>query len=188
MPTIEALNHFADAGVTPGAALPDTASPDDPHWMLRRARPSDAADVKALFWKLHAFNAGLDPRFALAEDWETSFAPLLERAMGRHDALCLLARARHTGQPCRLALATIHRDVGLWRFHEWVEVEALYVEDRWRGRGVAAALLARACIWANSVGQPVGQLYVTASNEQALQFYRREGFELTQAILRKVLA
>jgi GNAT superfamily N-acetyltransferase len=77
--------------------------------------------------------------------------------------------------------------MGLWRRREWVEVEALYVEDRWRGRGVAAALLARACAWATRVGQPVVQLYVTASNERALRFYRREGFELTQTILRKVL-
>ncbi len=45
----------------------------------------------------------------------------------------------------------------------------------------------RACVWAVSVGQPVVQLYVTANNERALRFYRQEGFQQTQAILRKVL-
>jgi ribosomal protein S18 acetylase RimI-like enzyme len=37
------------------------------------------------------------------------------------------------------------------------------------------------------LGQPVVQLYVTASNERALRFYQREGFHQAQAILRRVL-
>ncbi len=155
--------------------------------MLCRARRHDAAAVKALFWKLHAFNAGLDPRFALTEDWEAQLDPTLDQALGGREVLCLIARERGTGQPCGFALAAIHRDAGLWRHHEWVEVEALYVAEEWRGRALAAALLARACAWAVSVGQPVVQLYVTANNERALRFYRQEGFQQTQAILRKVL-
>ncbi len=188
MATIAALDHSADTGVRRGVELPRTASPHDHGWVLRRARPSDAAAVKALFWKLHAFNAGLDPRFALAEDWEAQFDPTLDQALGGREVLCLIARERDTGRPCGFALAAIHRDSGLWQHHEWVEVEALYVEEEWRGRTLAVALLARACGWADSVGQPVVQLYVTASNERALRFYRREGFQQTQAILRRVLA
>ena len=76
----------------------------------------------------------------------------------------------------------------MWRYRDWVEVEALYVEDEWRGQGCGAALLASTCGWAESVGLPVVQLYVTASNKHALDFYRRQGFRETQAILRKVPA
>jgi ribosomal protein S18 acetylase RimI-like enzyme len=156
-------------------------------WVLRRARRSDAPAVKALFWKLHAFNTSLDRRFALANDWEAHVDPLLDQALGGRGVLCLIARERGTGAPCGFALAAIHRDSSLWQYHEWVEVEALYVEEKWRGLALAAELLARACAWAVAVGQPVVQLYVTASNERALRFYQREGFNQTQAILRRVL-
>jgi GNAT superfamily N-acetyltransferase len=66
-------------------------------------------------------------------------------------------------------------------------VEALYVEDGWRRHGFAAALVAGACDWANRVGQPIVQLYVTASSAHALTFYERQGFCQTQVIMRKVL-
>jgi GNAT superfamily N-acetyltransferase len=163
------------------------ASRHEQGWVLRRARRSDAPTVKTLFWKLHAFNAGLDSRFALADDWEAQFDPMLDQALDDRGVLCLIAREHVTGEPCGLALAAIHRDSSLWRYHEWIEVEALYVEEKWRGQALAAELLAWACAWASAVGQPVVQLYVTASNERALRFYQREGFHQTQAILRRVL-
>jgi GNAT superfamily N-acetyltransferase len=187
MATIAAGGDSAAAGVRRKTALLETARVHKHGWVVRRARPSDARAVKALFWKLHAFNADLEPRFALAQDWEAHVDPLLDQAFKGNERLCLLARQRDTGEPGGFPLAAIHRDSGLWRHHEWVEVEALYVEAAWRGCGLAAELLARACAWAAEMGQPVIQFYVTATNERALRFYRREGFQHTQAILRKVV-
>jgi GNAT superfamily N-acetyltransferase len=187
MATIAVLGGSVEAVLRNAAVLVGMALRHEPGWVLRRARQSDTPAVKALFWKLHAFNAGLDSRFALADDWEAQFDPMLDQALGGRGVLCLIARERDTGAPCGFALAAIHRDSSLWRYHEWVEVEALYVEEAWRGQALAAELLARACAWADAVGQPVVQLYVTASNERALRFYQREGFDQTQAILRRVL-
>jgi GNAT superfamily N-acetyltransferase len=147
----------------------------------------DIAAVKALFHNLHTFNASLDPRFALSEEWESHFDATMAEALRQSESLCLIACEAQSGQPRGFVLATIHRDLRMWRYRDWVEVEALYVEDAWRGNGLAAALLARACAWANRVGQPVVQLYVTASNAHALTFYQRKGFRQTQAIMRKVL-
>jgi ribosomal protein S18 acetylase RimI-like enzyme len=144
--------------------------------------------VKALFCKLHAFNSALDPRFALAEHWETHFHAAIQQALCGNEALGLIVCAIGTDQPCGFALAAVHRDAGMWRYHEWVEVEALYVEEAWRGRGLAATLLACACEWAGSVGQRDVQLYVTASNARAIRFYRRQGFCETQVIMRTALA
>lgn len=155
---------------------------------IQWAQPADIAEIKVLFGKLHAFNAALDPRFALSEEWASHFDAAIQQALSGSDSLCLLAREADTGLPCGFALAEVHRDSGMWRYREWVEVEALYVEDTWRGRGLAEALLAHACEWADSIGQPAVQLYVTASNERAIRFYRHEGFRETQAIMRKVLA
>lgn len=181
------LDRPANADVQLTRSLPAAAC-DGLEWAISRAQSGDIAAVRVMFLKLHAFNSDLDPRFALSADWEAHFDTMLQHALRDAGSLCLIAREPGTGRPCGLALAAVHRDSGMWRYHEWVEVEALYVDDAWRGCGLADALLARACDWAESIGQPVVQLYVTASNERAINFYRREGFSQTQAIMRRVLA
>ena len=157
-------------------------------WAIRQIQPEDVTAIRVLFRRLHAFNSALDPRFALSEQWEAHFERVMSEALRGTDVLCLIACETGTDRPCGFTLAAVHRDSGMWRYREWVEVEDLYVDDAWRGSGLADALLSRVCEWAESVGQSVVQLYVTASNERAINFYRREGFSQTQAIMRRVLA
>ena len=164
----------------------DDRAPQD--WLVRHMQQADVPAVKAMFRALHIFNASLDPRFALSEAWESHFDAAMRQALHSDTALCLIARATDTDQPCGFALAAVHRDSGMWHYHEWVEVEALYVEDTCRGSGLAEALLDRVCEWADGIGQSVVQLYVTASNERAIHFYQHAGFRTTQEIMRKVLA
>src|SRR5262249_13121066 len=113
-------------------------------WEIHRAQSTEIAEVKELFRNLHIFNAGLDPRFALSEQWEVHFDAAMRRAVCGDDSICLVAKEAGAGALCGFALAAIHRDSDMWRYHEWVEVEALFVEDAWRGSGLAAALLDRA--------------------------------------------
>jgi ribosomal protein S18 acetylase RimI-like enzyme len=157
-------------------------------WEIHRAQHVDVVDVKELFCKLHRFNAALDPRFTLSDQWEAHFSTAMHRALCADDAICFIAREVGGGLPCGFALAALHHDADMWRHHEWVEVEALYVEESWRGSGLAEVLLNRACEWAESIGQFVVQLYVTASNARAIRFYRHCGFRVTQEIMRKALA
>jgi len=167
-------------------ATPTSTLGTDQEWGIRLMRRADVTAVKQLFRQLHAFNAALDPHFALSENWETYFDAVIKEAL-EAKVLCLLAYETGTNRPCGFALAAVHHDSNMWRVHEWVEVEALYVDDAWRGSGLADALLTRACEWAESVGQSLVQLYVTASNERAIRFYQHKGFGETQAIMRKVL-
>ncbi|MFI5273831.1 MAG: GNAT family N-acetyltransferase [Ktedonobacterales bacterium] len=164
------------------------AQPANPGWELKRAQCADLSAVKVLFRRLHVFNTGLDARFALSQEWEAPFEAAMQRALRGDEAICFIARETQTGLPCAFALAAIHHDSDLWRFREWVEVEALFVDDTWHGCGLAEDLLGRTCAWAEGVGQPVVQLYVTASNERAIRFYQHAGFHTTQEIMRKVLA
>jgi len=159
-----------------------------PEWEIHCARHMDVADVKELFCKLHSFNAALDPRFALSDQWEAHFSIAMQRALCADDAICFIAREIGSDLPCGFALAAVHHDSDMWRYHDWVEVEALYVEEDHRGSGLAGILLNRACEWAESIGQLIVQLYVTGSNERAIRFYRHSGFRVTQEIMRKVLA
>jgi GNAT superfamily N-acetyltransferase len=154
-------------------------------WEIAPVGREELAEIKRLFLKLHLYNADLDPRFALAEDWERHFAARIERALLGWDHLALLARDQ--GRPAGFLLAAAHRDSPLWRHREWAEVEALYVERPWRGTGLADDLLGRAFDWAADLGLSAVQLYVTASNTRAIRFYERQGFRSAQAVMRAQL-
>jgi hypothetical protein len=56
------------------------------------------------------------------------------------------------------------------------------------GVAVVKTLLARACEWAECVGQSVVQLYVTASNERAIGYYQHEGFREMQVGCLRMIA
>src|SRR5215469_10382973 len=98
MATHAVLEGSVEAILRNVAAPVGLASRHEQGWVLRRARRRDAPAVKALFWKLHAFNAGLDSRFALADDWEVYFDPMLDQALGGRGVLCLIARECDTGE------------------------------------------------------------------------------------------
>ena len=159
----------------------------DDGWGIRPVGRGDLADLKRLFLKLHLYNDSLDPRFALADDWERHFDGQIGEALTGERRLALLARDRASGRPAGFALAAVQEGGPLWKHRNGVEVEALYVEREWRGTGLAEALMAAALAWAEDLGQPVVQLYVTASNDRAIRFYERRGFRPVQAIMRKVL-
>lgn len=160
--------------------------PPQAAWDIAPVAREEVPGLKQLFLKLHLYNANLDPRFTLAEDWERHFVAHIERALNGRDHLALLARDH--GRPAGFLLAAMHRDSPLWRHREWAEVEALYVERPWRGTGLADVLLDRAFDWAAELGMPAVQLYVTASNTRAIRFYERQGFRPAQTIMRTLLA
>src|SRR5262245_40673890 len=134
MATISVLDRSTNAD--PQRAPREPAARDSREWAIHRIQQTDVAAVKLLFRTLHAFNAALDARFALSEQWETHFSVVIQQALRGDELLCLIARETGADQPCGFALAAVHRDSGMWRYHEWVEVEALYVEEAWRGRGL----------------------------------------------------
>jgi GNAT superfamily N-acetyltransferase len=154
-------------------------------WEIAPVARGEVAVIKSLFFKLHLYNAGLDPRFALAEDWERHLTARIGHAPAGRDHLALLARVG--GQPAGFLLAAVHVDAPLWRYREWAEVEALYVERPWRGTGLADELLGWALDWAAERDLTAVQLYVTTGNTRAISFYERQGFRSAQAVMRTLL-
>ncbi len=86
-----------------------------------------------------------------------------------------------------LLIAAMHTDSPIFRHRCWVEIEALYVDDRYRGKRVAPRLLDEVYRWAAERRVYRLQLYVTASNVRAQAVYVSQGFAMTQAIMRKFL-
>lgn len=153
-----------------------------------RIVPAQLADCDVmvrLFGALHTYNASLDAHFALSDEWETLLRHEFQNTCSQADKLWLLVK--DSNKAVGLLIAAIHTDSPMFRHRRWVEIEALYVADTHRGRGIAQRLLSRAYAWATAQGLPRVQLYVTATNERAQAVYTDQGFTVTQAIMRKSL-
>lgn len=169
-----------------------------PTLKLRTADLADFEAVATLFEALHQFNASLDPRFELADNWRALLHSHFQRTCtAPGGALWLLAcidqpevtaqngriRAKQT-KAVGLLIMEAHQDSPLFKHRRWAELVALYVEPAYRGSGLAARLVAYAQTWAVEHGFDRVQLYVTADNEPAKEFYRRCGFYPAQEIWR----
>ena len=147
---------------------------------VRRAAPGDERAVRDLFRALHAFNAGLEARFALADGWERELASHLAQERATDGGLTLLAW--QGAEPVGLAMVAGHEDSPLFRTRRWPELTALYVAPGVRGAGVADRLLEAGLAWAAARGHAEVRLYVTATNARARRFYGRSGFRPIQEI------
>jgi GNAT superfamily N-acetyltransferase len=58
----------------------------------------------------------------------------------------------------------------------WATVEDVFVEPRWRNRGIGSALVRHCAEWAKDMGAGGVSLQVAARNERGRSFYARLGF------------
>jgi GNAT superfamily N-acetyltransferase len=63
------------------------------------------------------------------------------------------------------------------------EVESIFVDETYRGRGIGSALLEHASAWMDEIGTLEQALFVFAGNDRALPFYARHGFSPRFVIL-----
>jgi len=147
---------------------------------VRLATSDDDAQVHSLFHGLHAFNATLDSRFSLADDWPAVLADHLTHERLHHHGATFLAwlGERAVG----LLMMDGHTDSPLFLDRHWAELIALYVVPDQRGEGVADDLLDEGMAWAKDHGYTRIQLYVTTSNMGAKRFYGRSRFKPIQEI------
>ena len=164
---------------------------------LRTASPADFEAVATLFEALHHFNASLDPRFGLADNWRALLHSHFQHTCTAAGALWLLACIDQPGAAAQngrngakrskavgLLIMEAHQDSPLFKHRRWAELVALYVEPVYRGSGLAAQLVDYAKMWTAEHGFDRMQLYVTADNKPAKEFYRRCGFHPVQEIWR----
>jgi GNAT superfamily N-acetyltransferase len=147
---------------------------------VRQAESGDEWAIRRLFAQLHAFNASLEERFALADGWKRVLTDDLNRERDAGRGVTLLAW--DGADPVGLAMMSGHADSPLFRHRSWAELTALHVAPPARGRGVADLLLAAGCAWAEQRGYTEVRLYVTSANERARRFYARSGFRPIQEI------
>jgi GNAT superfamily N-acetyltransferase len=149
-----------------------------------QASIADTNDLIRLFGELHQYNAMLDPRFELANNWQELVREYLQQSSEADDSAWLIARVGE--RTVGFVLVEVHADSPLYRHRYWAEIVGLYVEPEYRGTAIAEALMQSSYDWAKQRKLRVMQLYVTATNERAQQFYAREGFVVTQYIMRRM--
>jgi ribosomal protein S18 acetylase RimI-like enzyme len=149
------------------------------------AQLNDCDSVIDLFGALHNYNASLDTHFMLADGWENLLCCEFRDTAHHPDHLWMVVK--EGDQAVGLLIAAIHTDSPMFRYRHWVEVEALYVAPSHRCIGIAQRLLDQAYQWTEVQGLSRIQLYVTASNVRAQSVYSDQGFNVTQAIMRKSL-
>ncbi len=156
-----------------------------PSIIINAATPKDTVEVIRLFGELHHFNASLDPRFELADNWRQLVETYIEQMQQSQDSAWLLAR--HDHQTIGFVLVEVHIESPLYRHRRWAEIVGLYVVPEYRGSNVAHLLMDHAYDWALQHKLRIMQLYVTSTNERAQSFYRKQGFADSQLIMRRAL-
>lgn len=149
---------------------------------IRAADQDDVWAVRRLFKGLHDFNAALDPRFTLSENWERYLDEHLKREWEGARSLTLVAWDED--RPIGLLMLAGYSDSPLFQYRHWAEILALYIDAEVRGGMLAFRFVKMAKNWATEHGYGRIQLYVTATNDRAKRFYEKTGFEPVQEIWR----
>ncbi|MEW9107395.1 GNAT family N-acetyltransferase, partial [Paenibacillus sp.] len=65
----------------------------------------------------------------------------------------------------------------IWKEDDYVQIDNVFVREKWRGQGLAKFLLAQALHYAQSHGLTLASLEVLTDNRTALRLYESLGFE-----------
>ncbi len=139
--------------------------------------------VQPLWEKLKAYHANLPWRFA-ADVRRSTFGPRKQE---------LLAKAASG----KLRIELVSASLPLVDFAYCIstvsadgrgEVDSLFVDDGFRGRGIGSELLRRALAWLESAGATSKLVTVAHGNEEALALYRRFGFHPRAIVLQQSLS
>lgn len=147
---------------------------------IAAAGPKQDRAIRGLFHLLHTFNASLQPRFALADGWESVLDEHLARERSDEQSVTFLAW--RGDEPVGLLMIGGHTDSPLFHHRHWAEIMALFVVPAERGTGLAQELMDVARAWAHERGYERVQLFVTSTNTPARRFYHRCGFQPIQEI------
>jgi ribosomal protein S18 acetylase RimI-like enzyme len=155
-------------------------SQTSPNVVYREVGADRLDDVRPLWEALNAYHSQLSPHFAGEVDGRT-FESRKREFLGKAD----------TGK-IRIDLVTAGSDAGDIAYcissvsaKGVTEVDSLFVDARFRGRGMGTELMSRALAWFHATGATAIVVSVMHGNEQAVAFYRRFGFH-PRALVMKI--
>lgn len=135
------------------------------------AGPEGLDEIQKLWEKLNLLHSTLSPYFAdlaMQRTFESRKNELQEKAMTgwlRVD----LARERATGLVIGYVVATLSNAAA-------GEIDSIFVEEAYRGKGVGERLMKRSLSWLDECGARMKSINVAVGNEMVFGFYRKFGF------------
>ena len=139
----------------------------------------DQIDAVRLLWeKLRGHHSPLLAGFPGAMP-PFNFEPSKQEILGKAAAIRIeLVSAAPDGLDIAYCISTVTRD-GLG------EIDSMFVEEAYRGRGIGSELARHALDWLESAGATSKVVTVAHENEQALAFYKRFGFQPRTILLQQ---
>ncbi len=140
---------------------------------LERIAPSNALDFKtARLWALKDSPSAFGSTFA--KESQLSDADWLKRATDWSSDRAVGYLAMDSGGVCGIAAAFLDESDPL-KAH----LVSMWVAPTHRRSGIGKMLIDGTCTWARGRGVHSLQLMVTSNNSAAIEFYKRNGFEMT---------
>jgi GNAT superfamily N-acetyltransferase len=134
--------------------------------------------VRPLWEKLRAHHSPLLPGFPGAMP-PFNFEPRKQELLNKGAAIRIeLVSTRSDGLDIAYCISTVTR-AGLG------EIDSMFVEEAFRGRGIGSQLVRNALDWLESAGATSKVVTVAHANGQALGFYNRFGFQPRTVLLQQ---
>ncbi|WAL59990.1 GNAT family N-acetyltransferase [Thermocoleostomius sinensis] len=150
--------------------------------IIRTATLTDIPSMLPLVAKTCAFHQALDPaKYGFLPNPEQRYMSWLDQLMKNSRHVCLVAEDSIGSDPVLVALliATVEREIPIYRVKEYGFIHDLWVEEAYRHRGVARQLIQRAIEHFRQVGVEQVRLDTAANNEIARKLFTTCGFRVS---------
>lgn len=148
---------------------------------IREYREEDLENLTSMMQALVSMMAERDPhkRFRSGEDFDaTSYTNTLLENVSKADGMVYFAEA--DGQPVGCIVGSISTLDPIDRLNKYETkqgyIDALYVDDAYRGKGVADALVTSMETYFRAQGCLYSSVSCIAANDQARSFYAKQGY------------
>jgi ribosomal protein S18 acetylase RimI-like enzyme len=146
----------------------------------RPATPADVPDVLPMVAKICAFHEKLDPaKYGFRDNPAERYRNwLVDRATDSRSVFLVADAARGEEPPKLVAflIATVERELSIYRLMEFGFIHDLWVEEDYRNEGLARQLVALTIEKFRDIGVRQVRLDTAAANEPARALFAASGF------------
>lgn len=151
---------------------------------IRQAVEDDLIAVAKLWSRLDHFHRGLGFDFPHPDDTEEKWLASFARTLGRFSFLWL---AEEDGEIQAFLLARVKQSPPFLGSVQVGEISDLYVDEGLRGTGTGAKLVQMAMEKFGELDVHSVEVQIQAGNQQGLDFWAKQGFDLDLTQVRKYL-
>ncbi len=154
--------------------------------VIRQALKSDFDQVGQVFTQENKFHAKLVPEIIQVAKPIMTHAWFDEKLSNPNKALFVAEFGKEIVGVLLIEMMSSPDDP-IFRPRTYAYLDEIAVVEKYRGRGIGQALMAKARAWALAQGASEIELNVWQVNVQAIQFYERLGYTTTRRTMRSTL-